>query len=77
MWDSISTKEVTTQNPISFGGEMVERAEEIEVRLNFLGLMDLWVQIFLGWFEFLLGLMIFEFASMRKSRPSNFFLGHF
>ena len=25
---------------------MVERAEEIEVRLNFLGLWDLWVQIF-------------------------------
>ena len=25
---------------------MVERAEEIEVRLNFLGLRDLWVQIF-------------------------------
>ena len=30
---------------------MVERAEEIEVRLNFLGLLDLWVQIFLGWFD--------------------------
>mgnify|MGYP007054570168 FL=1 len=56
---------------------MVERAEEIEVRLNFLGLMDLWVQIFLGWFEFLFDLMIFEFASMRKSRPSYFFSGHF
>ena len=56
---------------------MVERAEEIEVRFNFLGLMDLWVQIFLGWFEFIFGLMIFEFASMRKSRPSNFFSGHF
>ena len=57
---------------------MVERAEEIEVRLNFLGLRDLWVQIFfLGWFEFLFDLMIFEFASMRKSRPGNFFLGHF
>ena len=27
---------------------MVERAEEIEVRFNFLGLMDLWVQIFFG-----------------------------
>ena len=56
---------------------MVERAEEIEVRFNFLGLMDLWVQIFLGWFEFIFGLMIFEFASMRNSRPGNLFSGHF
>ena len=56
---------------------MVERAEETEVRLNFLGLLDLWIQIFWGLFEFLFGLMIFEFASMRKSRPSYFFSGHF
>ena len=56
---------------------MVERAKEIVVCLNFMGLMDLWVKIFLGWFEFHFDLMIFEFDSMRKSRPSNFFSSHF